>query len=286
VTPAPVLVGIDLSPSATEAIRQAGAWALRIAAPLVVVHVAPDVLFRTLETPKVGDALRARVENTLGPEYPPFDVALVAGSPHGALVRLADERTAALVVVGASGASGAGHRVFGSTAEQVVRYAHCPVLVARPSPKDGVVLAATDFSEEATVGVMEAAREAARRHVPLRLVHSLQEATTPLSLLGPLIISLPDMPEPERDAMKNAAETTLRTLLESTGVPGACEVLTGPPTTTIPAEASGLSAALVVVATRGRTGLARVALGSVAEAIARNAPCSVLAVRKSAGHSK
>ena len=131
-----------------------------------------------------------------------------------------------------------------------------------------------------------AAREAARRNVPLRLVHSLQEATTPLSLLGPLVISLPDMPEPERAALKGAAETTLRTLLESTGRPGACEVLTGPPATTIPAEAGNLSAALVVVATRGRTGLARIALGSVAEAIARHAPCSVLAVRKTAGHSK
>jgi nucleotide-binding universal stress UspA family protein len=283
VTPAPVLVGIDLSPSATEAVRQAGAWAARIGATLVVVHVAPDELFRTLETPKVGDALRARVEDVLGPEYPPFDVTLVAGSAHSALVRLADERKAALVVVGAGGTS---RPVFGSTAEQVVRYAHCPVLVARASPADGVVLAATDFSEEANVAVTEAAREASRRGVPLRLVHSLQEATSPLSLLGPLVISLPDMPEPERDALKSAAETTLRTLLESTGTPGACEVLTGPPTTTIPAEASGLSAALVVVATRGRTGLARIALGSVAEAIARNAPCSVLAVRKSAGHSK
>jgi nucleotide-binding universal stress UspA family protein len=281
VTQAPVLVGIDLSPSAAEAIRQAGAWAKRAAAPLVVVHVAPDELFRALETPKVGDALRARVESTLGPECPPFDVVLVAGSAHGALVRLADERKAALVVVGASGA---GSGLFGSTAEQVVRYAHCPVLVARPSPKDGVILAATDFSEEATVALKEGAREAARRGVPLRLVHSLQQPVTPLSLLGPVVISLPDMPEAEVDALKGAAETTLRTLLESMGVPGACEVLTGPPTTTIPAEARGLAAALVVVATRGRTGLARIALGSVAEAIARNAPCSVLAVRKSARH--
>jgi nucleotide-binding universal stress UspA family protein len=283
VTQAPVVVGIDLSPSAIEAVSQAGAWAMRTGAPLVVVHVAPDELFRALETPKVGDALRERVERTLGADCPPFDVALVAGSPHGALVRLADERNAALVVVGGSGAS---HGLFGSTAEQVVRYAHCPVLVARSSPKDGVVLAATDFSEEATVAVTEAAREAARRNVPLRLVHSLQEPTTPLSLLGPVVISLPDMPQPERDALKDAADTTLRTLLESTGVPGACEVLTGPPTATIPAEVRGLSAALVVVATRGRTGLSRIALGSVAEAIARNSPCSVLAVRKTAGHSK
>lgn len=39
---------------------------------------------------------------------------------------------------------------------------------------------------------------------------------------------------------------------------------------------------LVVVGTHGRTGLARILLGSVAEKLARHAPCSVLAVRPTA----
>ncbi|HEX4341658.1 MAG TPA: universal stress protein [Polyangiaceae bacterium] len=282
----PVVVGTDLSHSATEAIRQAGAWAARIAAPLLVVHVAPDEVFRALETPKVTSALAARTEAILGASAPPFEIAILSGSPHGALVHLADERGAALVVVGASGAGAVDRVLFGSTAEQVVRYAHCPVLVARPSPAEGVVLAATDFSEEAATAVAAGAAESKLRAVPLRLVHCLYEPSSSLSLLGPLVISLPEMPEPEREELRNAADTTLRSLLEATHVPGACEVISGAPATAIPAAAAGLSAGLVVVATRGRTGLARIALGSVAEAIARNAPCSVLAVRKSARHTK
>lgn len=283
---APVIVGTDLSHSATEAIRQAAAWASRTSAPLVIVHVAPDEVFRALETPRVTSALQARTGEILGSSAPPFEVVIASGSPHGALVRLADERHAALVVVGPSGTGTVGRVVFGGTAEQVVRYAHCPVLVARPSPKAGVVLAATDFSEEAATAVAAGAAEAKLRGVPLRLVHSLTEPSTSLSLLGPMIISLPEMPDSEREDLRNAAETTLRSLLEATHVPGACEVLNGPPATAIPAEASGLSASLVVVATRGRTGLARIALGSVAEAITRHSPCSVLAVRKGAGHPK
>jgi nucleotide-binding universal stress UspA family protein len=281
----PIVVGTDLSSSSTEAIRQAGAWAKRSGVPLVVAHVAPDELFRTLEAPKIIAALRERAESIVGPSGPPLDVVLAAGSPHGALVRLADERRAALVVVGASGTGTVGRVLFGSTAEQVVRYAHCAVLVARPSPKEGVVLGTTDFSEEATAAVTAAAKEADLRGVPLRLVHCLFEPTSSLSLLGPLVITAPEMPDFEREELRSAADTTLRSLLEATNVPGACEVLSGPPATAIPAEASGLSAALIVVATRGRTGLARIALGSVAEAIVRHAPCSVLAVRK-AGHPK
>ena len=42
----------------------------------------------------------------------------------------------------------------------------------------------------------------------------------------------------------------------------------------------GLPADLVVVGTHGRTGLSRLALGSVAEAVVRGAGCSVLVVRQ------
>jgi universal stress protein A len=43
--------------------------------------------------------------------------------------------------------------------------------------------------------------------------------------------------------------------------------------------ASELPAQLLVVGTHGRTGLSRIALGSVAEAVVRAAPRSVLTVR-------
>ena len=284
-TQAPILVGTDLSDSSGEAVKQAGAWASRTGAPLVVVHVAPDEIFRALETPKVTSALRARTDALLGDSGPPFDVVITAGSPHGALVHLADERKASLLVVGASSHATVDSVLFGSTAEQVVRYAHCPVLVARPSPEAGPVLGATDFSEQATTAVAAAAEEAKRRSVPLRLVHCLVEPSTSLSLLGPLVISLPEMPEAERQDLRSAADTTLRSLLESTRVPGASEVVGGSPASAIPAEAKALSASLVVVATRGRTGLSRIALGSVAEGVVRRSPCSVLAVRK-AGQTK
>ncbi|MEO7731372.1 MAG: universal stress protein [Kofleriaceae bacterium] len=51
----------------------------------------------------------------------------------------------------------------------------------------------------------------------------------------------------------------------------------GPPRTV--ASAVGVGAELVVVATRGRTGLRRILLGSVAETVVRRVQCSVLVVR-------
>jgi nucleotide-binding universal stress UspA family protein len=56
-------------------------------------------------------------------------------------------------------------------------------------------------------------------------------------------------------------------------------VLEGSAASAIVACAEELGAGLVVVGTHGRTGLARLTLGSVAERVIRGAGCSVLAVR-------
>jgi nucleotide-binding universal stress UspA family protein len=282
-----VVVGTDLSGASAEAISQAAAWAKRSNGVLVVVHVAPDEIFRALETPHVASALQDRVDGIVRPLGLSFDVALEAGSPHSALIKVADERHAALVVVGAAGAHGESRSAFGGTAERVVRYAHCPVLVARAANAAGPVLAATDFSTESEHGIEVAAREAERRGVTLCLVHSLYEPVSTLSLLGPIVMSPPEITEEERADLRVAAEQTLRTLLESHRARGDVAVLSGPPADAVTAHAAKIGASLVVVSTRGRTGLARIALGSVAEAIAERSPCSVLAVRNdSAGHAK
>jgi nucleotide-binding universal stress UspA family protein len=97
-------------------------------------------------------------------------------------------------------------------------------------------------------------------------------------------MSAPEMPEAERSELREAAQTTLRTLLEAAGAEGDVAVLLGPPAEALVDHATKIGASLVVVATHGRTGLSRITLGSVAEGVAKHAPCSVLAVRRSPAH--
>jgi len=56
-------------------------------------------------------------------------------------------------------------------------------------------------------------------------------------------------------------------------------VIPGTPAELIPEVAAEVGAELVVMGTHGRTGLARVLMGSVAEAVVRRAPCPVLTLR-------
>ena len=58
------------------------------------------------------------------------------GAPAEEIARVVGEESIDLVVMGTHGATGLRHLILGSTAENVVRTARCPVLTVRPAPKE------------------------------------------------------------------------------------------------------------------------------------------------------
>lgn len=56
---------------------------------------------------------------------------VVIGRPHEEIVRVAHERQSDLIVMGVHGRGALTHAIFGSTTNQVVRHAECPVLTVR-----------------------------------------------------------------------------------------------------------------------------------------------------------
>ncbi len=61
------------------------------------------------------------------------DAQYRSGAPAEEIVRFADENSADLIVMGTHGWTGLRHLVMGSTAENVVRTANCPVLTVKSS---------------------------------------------------------------------------------------------------------------------------------------------------------
>jgi hypothetical protein len=110
--------------------------------------------------------------------------------------------------------------LLGSVADKVVRHAHCPVLVARPSPKTGAILAASDFSLAAGAAVIAADRKAARRSEATRLtvVHCLE---FPPELMGfgfaPLVPARSTLPE-SRGARRESAKQQLVAEVRKSGL--------------------------------------------------------------------
>lgn len=277
----PVLIATDLSTSGVEGLTQGVAYAEALSATLVLCHVLPDlsqvrVLFPHLAgadergladlTTRARAATAAQFLAATGRAIALDAVAIETGSPHSGIRAVAERIGAGLVVVGP-----------GATAARVAHDAPWAVLVARPAPEGGGVLAATDFSDPALPAIETGVSEARRRKVPLRILHAVDFdlGSSALALGPPMMVPLP--PDAEA-ALVDGARQQLNDALRRFDASGDAVVARGPAASSIVQAASSGQTALVVVGTHGRTALRRLLLGSVADGVLRDAPCSVLAV--------
>jgi nucleotide-binding universal stress UspA family protein len=139
-----ILVPTDFSKSSLAALE----YALELAASdcrIVLCHVVDDVplSYGYVGTAALGPDLRRRMaeeaeEEILGyvpKELPPgvqVEHQILHGVPFAAIIKLARDEGAELIVMSTHGRTGIKHALIGSVAEKVVRKAHCPVLVVRP----------------------------------------------------------------------------------------------------------------------------------------------------------
>ncbi len=282
----PVLVGTNLSAAADEALRQAARLAADLSSNLLVCHVVPELIpdgsvfteFRRANA-KVNDSLLAKaraavelhVKTVLSDETATIEVILEYGTPHKGLLTQADA-TGAGVVVAAPG----------SVAINVVRHASTAVLVARPSPP-GPVIAATDFSDVSLRAVRVAATESQRRGSPLHLLHASDVGLFALGQASaaamPYLLSSSPITLEGLDTLHAVAKHRLDETLGDIAVAGTTAVVAGSAADVIVHYAESVNAELIVVGTHGRSGLARLTLGSTAASVIESAPCSVLIVR-------
>ena len=81
------------------------------------------------------------------------------------------------------------------------------------------------------------------------------------------------------DDLRAVAKQRLDATLREVGLPGDTAVIAGVARDVIVQYAESVQAALIAVGTQGRSGLARLTLGSTAASVIEAAPCSVLVVR-------
>jgi nucleotide-binding universal stress UspA family protein len=244
-------------------------------------------------------AARARTDSGAGRIRSP-ETAILRDRPSSALVDEATAWEADLLVVGSRGRSAAESGVMGSVATEVIDQASVPVLVARRETSRRVLIA-HDGSSHADHAVELVARWPVFAPSDLRILSVVH--TSPLRHLGlsaggePADAAPPARPaaagtrrarrprrrppsDPEEvqlDLHREIADRACQRLLEL-GRFAEPRVRRGRATTEI-VETANAWADLVVVGSRGRTGLARLLLGSVARGVLLQAGTSVLVVR-------
>ena len=135
------------------------------------------------------------------------------------------------------------------------------------------ILVPTDFSPDADDAMKYATWLAQQFHASLILLHVVH-----MYLPGSAEVSFPAYMAKVR-AEASADLTRNPGLVEEAKVPASIVVEEGVPHEKIIEVARQREADLIVMGTHGRTGLAQMLLGSVAERVARFAPCPVTVVR-------
>jgi nucleotide-binding universal stress UspA family protein len=136
-----ILVPTDFSAHADEAFRVAVTLARSLGAKVTLFHVArpPAVILeggKLLSHPDKGETVNLwerfhsiqQTEPTVRVEHEVI-VADKPGARH--ILQLLDKIGCDLIVMGTHGRSGLRHLLLGSVAEEVVRLAHCPVMVVK-----------------------------------------------------------------------------------------------------------------------------------------------------------
>ena len=286
-----VIAATDFSAASEAALKAAARWSERLEIPLVVVHVYdPAPLGPSAASPLPTwptEAGKRAIHHNATKQLELLREGLLEGvafegvttehpRPALGLCHFAEEDD--LLILGTHGRTGVQRVLMGSVAEQTVRHAPCAVLVMRGGtdvdtfPSNMTVC--TDFSTASVPAVVAGGTVARAFEAPATLLYvedtdAWQRATEDLADDEGLL------------ALEESMNRAMAELYEE-HLPGPVKtqlVVSDHRPEGIVEHAKSRGVDLLVLATHGRSGLARLVIGSVTERVVRMAPCPVLVVR-------
>jgi nucleotide-binding universal stress UspA family protein len=289
-----IAVALDGSEFAERALPAAAALGRLFGATLALISVLPGRgALRVLpkgrssgDTPEAGqvetEAYLSRLANQYRSSGVNAEYYVAAGPVAPAIDVLTRELGADLLVMSTHGRSGISRFMLGSNASALIQLLHLPVLLLRPQ-----ALERGDLPEVRRVLVTLDGSSFAERVLPW--VQRVSEATSAQVLL----LAVPEVPEPSLygamadvvDELRAKAEANARRYLERVAVQlldagMAVQFLVegSRPATTILDVAERNQVDLIMLATRGRGGMERLMLGSVADRVVHHSRCPILLV--------
>lgn len=222
------------------------------------------------------------VARLTGPERS-IQQSLLRGRPATAIVEDARAVHADLIVVGSRGHGVIESMLLGSTSSEIVDHAPCPVLVARTDTVHSLVFA-EDGSEGALAALVFLETWPIFAGHPARIV-SVADVPAPIDpgiapgVYGAMLDTYASARDETSQLHWRLARESADRLTEA-GLAAEPEERDGDPATQLVRAAEEHRADLIIVGSKGRTGLARLVLGSVARNVLLHAHCSVLVVRE------
>lgn len=285
-----ILAATDFSARSQRAVRRAGLLARQSGAELILLHVVDDdqpAHLAELERSEASKILAEKLQCIAELRDIRCRHVVTAGDAFDGILRSAETASADLVVMGAHRKQLLRDIFVGTTIERVVRTGIRPVLMvnreaARPYVR---VLAAVDMSDASARALQSARTLGFFDNAHLSIVHAFEA-------LAKSTMFIADVPQERIDAYvaqeQSRTIAELAAFLQANGcgdLPWSLRVEEGDPFQTISRAVEETHPDLVVVGTHGRSGIAKVLLGSVAEEVLRSLEVDILAVPPAAAHA-
>ena len=234
--------------------------------------------------------LREEVTNLLAdPLFAGLEVepVIVTGEPAPEIAHAVREFEIDLVTVVTHGRKGLTRALWGSTAEEIIAEAPCPVLTIRPPQHDFVeqrgslselrvdrVLLATNFSPSSSAATQVATQLAGQTGAQLHAVYVIGDN------FGQISAMLPEGGLSALTRLRSYAEDRMAQLARDDGARATTHIAEGRPYEEIVRLAAQKDADLIVIGTNIHASLfgGPPVLGSEIERVVRNSPCPVLCV--------
>src|SRR5262249_26319771 len=206
--------------------------------------------------------------------FPEWEVnaEYLVGDPADALMELATNWGADLIVVGSQGRSAIGRLILGSVSRKIVTEARCHVRVARAAITKGDRPARIIIGMDGSSFANAAVDVVTARHRPAGGEGRVVTVTKPFHMYG-------ETPAMQKSRVRVFQDAAMAEISEA-GLAVSSKVIEGDPKRALIEEAEAWGANCIFIGSRGLNGaLQRFFLGSVSTGVVTNASCSVEVVR-------
>ncbi len=288
-----ILVPIDFSDYSDAAIQYAIGFTKSLQAHLTLIHVEilihslqPDAIFGTSRMEKtirkvlndIQEQMKERIA-VAKKEGVSADYAVIQGkSAASSLLEYVQQNPYDLIIMGTHGRTGIKHFILGSIAEKLVRLSPTPVLTLHKSTRQfrlKHILIPVDFSESSLKAVEYGAEIAHQFQSEITLLHVVE--SLPYPAFYPEGFSPAFDYDPQ---LRERINENLNTILQDETLPVHRLIRMGTPSSEIVHYAQKKDIDLILMSTRGLTGLEHILIGSTTERVVRMSEVPVLTIER------
>lgn len=279
-----ILWATDFHQAAVDAMQTAVMLAKKFHSGIILIHVIPELEDISLPKDTVIENIKkmlANIRDRISSEgiNTPEPILLI-GSPFDQITRYADELNVNIIILGAGEKLGTQKFQLGITAGRIIRDSRKPVWIVKKgaAPQLKEILCPVDFSDSSERALKNAIHLARQFEAQLTVLHVIKPPSG-------IYLKMTAVVKEERKRAREFHVSEFENFLKRFDfhkVKWEKAVQEGNPAEEILSFVSRFQPDLMAMGTVGRTGLDRILIGSVAEKVSRELPCSTVLVKSEA----